>query len=320
MSTQPLDFVTVDVFTKERYAGNPLAIVKVPASSKLTQDQKQAIAREFNLSETTFLHERQDGGDLCWTVDIFVTNAELPFAGHPTIGTACHALSEHAKTISQGEDVIHAKFKVKAGTIGLEYHINSNITKASIPHNLHIHPQTYHQDRLFKHQPGLAHCIGENSTELKTQEFPIVSIVKGMTFVLIELDDGEQIESITTNAKPLSLKGLDEEWHPKDAFVGSYFYYRLKDAEDGAKRVRTRMIEGTLEDPATGSAASDLAGYLALQEGKPGQTMKFEITQGLEMGRKSDIGVEVVLGDDGNIREVYLIGSAVGVMEGRVTV
>lgn len=80
-----LDFVVVDVFTAKRYEGNPLAIVRMPPSVKLTQEQKQNIAREFNLSETTFLHEPTDS-ESAWTVDIFTVQAELPFAGHPTIG------------------------------------------------------------------------------------------------------------------------------------------------------------------------------------------------------------------------------------------
>ncbi|KAF1968133.1 Diaminopimelate epimerase-like protein [Bimuria novae-zelandiae CBS 107.79] len=81
-----LEYAIIDVFTDKRYAGNPLAVVRVPASCKLTQDQKQNIAKEFNLSETTFLHEPKEDETNSWSVDIFMVNAELPFAGHPTIG------------------------------------------------------------------------------------------------------------------------------------------------------------------------------------------------------------------------------------------
>lgn len=85
-TSEKLDFAVVDVFTNKRYEGNPLAIVRLPASSSVTQEQKQNIAREFNLSETTFLHEPSGDEQNVWTVDIFMTTAELPFAGHPTIG------------------------------------------------------------------------------------------------------------------------------------------------------------------------------------------------------------------------------------------
>lgn len=80
------------------------------------------------------------------------------------------------------------------------------------------------------------------------------------------------------------------------------------------------MIEKTLEDPATGSAASDLAGYLSLTEGKPGATIKFAITQGVEMGRRSNIGLEIVMAEKSGIEGVFLQGSAVQVMEGRLKV
>lgn len=92
-STTKLDYAFVDVFTDKRYEGNPLAIVRVPATCTLTQDQKQSIAREFNLSETTFWHEPKEGdGSNVWVVDIFMVDAELPFAGHPTIGKLMRAI------------------------------------------------------------------------------------------------------------------------------------------------------------------------------------------------------------------------------------
>ena len=95
-SSIKLEYAIVDVFTDKRYTGNPLAIVRVPASLKLTQDQKQSIAQEFNLSETTFWHEPKEGDEPnTWTVDIFMVNAELPFAGHPTIG---NCITQHALT------------------------------------------------------------------------------------------------------------------------------------------------------------------------------------------------------------------------------
>ena len=84
-----LKFVTLDVFTESRFEGNPLALVYVPATNKVSQEQKQAIAREFNLSETVFLHE-QDGLTQR-KLDIFIPTAEIPFAGLlPPSWTSCH--------------------------------------------------------------------------------------------------------------------------------------------------------------------------------------------------------------------------------------
>ena len=84
-----LAYATFDVFTQERLEGNPLAIVKVPRDCVLAQDLKQAIAKEFNYSETVFLHEAENDGSLDRRIDIFTTVSELAFAGHPTIGTIC---------------------------------------------------------------------------------------------------------------------------------------------------------------------------------------------------------------------------------------
>ena len=129
-----LDFITVDVFTQTKYEGNPLAIVKVPSTTTLTQEQKQSIAREFNLSETTFLHE-QPTEKLSWKVDIFMTTAELPFAGHPTIGTACYALSHAAVARNLAEIHLDGEFEIKAGTVGLRYDVEKKTARAAIPHD-----------------------------------------------------------------------------------------------------------------------------------------------------------------------------------------
>ena len=138
-----------------------------------------------------------------------------------------------------------------------------------------------------------------------------------MTFILIELKSLEALQSVSITGAPVTVSGLDEEWN--NTFVGTYFYVRTPSAE-GMQSLRTRMIEGTLEDPATGSAASDLAAYLSLTHGKPGQTLEYEITQGVEMGRKSDISVQVVLGQESGIEKITLGGKTVPVMEGQLLV
>jgi PhzF family phenazine biosynthesis protein len=136
-----LDFVTVDVFTSKPYEGNPLAVIRIPHGVTISQEQKQAIAREFNLSESTFLHEKDPNvQDDAWTVDIFLTTAEIPFAGHPTIGTACHALSRTAEERGIASGVIEASFKLKAGPVGLRYDVAKKTARASIPHDVYVLP------------------------------------------------------------------------------------------------------------------------------------------------------------------------------------
>ncbi len=138
-SSSQLDFVTVDVFTSQPYGGNPLAIVRIPHGRTLSQEQKQIIAREFNLSETTFLHENAHGAtEDQWTVDIFMTSQELPFAGHPTVGTACYVLGRTARERGVHSGLMEASFNLKAGRVGLRYDCGKMTAKASIPHDVYV--------------------------------------------------------------------------------------------------------------------------------------------------------------------------------------
>ncbi|KAF2147420.1 uncharacterized protein K452DRAFT_304261 [Aplosporella prunicola CBS 121167] len=306
-SNLTLRYATLDVFTRTSFAGNPLAVVSVPPALQLSQDQKQIIAREFNYSETVFLHERLERAEnACWPIDIFLTTAEVPFAGHPTIGTACHVLSQ----LEARDDVVKGAFITKAGRIELEYSRSEQLAKASIPHDVHAHQNALSQARLLEMQPTLA----PYASQLPAAS-PVVSIVRGMTFALVQLDSIEALGSATTGSFRVDVT-LDKDWD--QSFVALYFFVCLPDSADGTRNLRTRMVEGSLEDPATGSAASGLASYLSLQEDVPGQTLKYAITQGVELGRKSDIGVEITLGQDEGIETVLLSGSAVQVMEGSV--
>ncbi|KAH7349097.1 hypothetical protein BKA66DRAFT_293510 [Pyrenochaeta sp. MPI-SDFR-AT-0127] len=317
-SVAQLEFVTVDVFTSKPYEGNPLGIVRVPHGASVTQEQKQAIAREFNLSETTFLHEKgPNAEDEPWTVDIFMTTRELPFAGHPTIGTACYILGRTVLERGIRDGIVDASFNLKAGLVGLRYDVAKKTARASIPHNVRIHKKRYTRDELFALQPQLADAHQQSTIQAR-EDYSVVSIVKGMTFALVELESLEALELVTVASRSLTITGLDDGWN--ETFVGTYFFVRTGKSKEGATAVRTRMIEGSLEDPATGSAASALAAYLSLTEGKPSEHLKFEIVQGVEMGRRSEIFVEIVLTESRAISELYLEGEAVQVMEGRLTI
>jgi len=139
-----------------------------------------------------------------------------------------------------------------------------------------------------------------------------------MTFVLVELESEEVLSMVSLAGRALVIDGLNEDWCK--TFIGTYFFVRMGTSEDGVVRLRTRMILGSLEDPATGSAASDLAAYLSLMEGGSRETLKYEIVQGVEMGRRSEILIEIDLTQDRAISELYLEGGAVEVMEGRLTI
>jgi PhzF family phenazine biosynthesis protein len=312
-----LPFTTLDVFTTTPYSGNPLALIRIPTtlSSLVTQTQKQLIAREFNLSETIFLHQQEDPSIPQWKVDIFTTDAELPFAGHPTIGASAYVLS-----LSGDRRWNTGTLVTKAGPISISFAHEiggeNGEVKAEIPHNVHIHKHTL--DDLSSPISGLS---SERELRDAERKAPLVSIVKGMTFLLVELASLEALGRVRLQGTSIDFHGvLDKEEGWGESFVAKYYFVVLKEEEEGKEvvKVRTRMLEVGMEDPATGSAASALGSWLALREGR---SRRFEVTQGVEMGRRSVIGVHVGLDGDGKkVVGVRLSGCAVVVMEGSLRV
>ncbi|KAF2819749.1 Diaminopimelate epimerase-like protein [Ophiobolus disseminans] len=304
-SPSQLDFVTVDVFTAKQYEGNPLAIIRIPNGVVISQEQKQTIAREFNLSEATFLHENDaHAQEDTWTVDIFLTTAEIPFAGHPTIGTACYVLARAAQERGIQDGVIEGGFKLKAGPVDLRYDISKKTARAAIPHDVLL-------------QSRLADAHQNNKIQVQ-DDFAVVSIVKGMTFVLVEVESLEALKLVSLAGRSVVIDGLDKGWDR--TFIGMYFFVRMGKSSEAAVSLRTRMIEGPLEDPATGSAASALTAYLSLKEGNANETLRYELVQGVEMGRRSEILIDIQMNNDKSISKVFLEGAAVQVMDGRVSI
>jgi PhzF family phenazine biosynthesis protein len=291
-----LSFTTLDVFSSTRYAGNPVAIIEVPASESatLTQEQKQSIASEFNLSEIVFLHLPAEGtSSKERKIDIFTSLAEVPFAGHPTIGTSHYLLH------TTGQDV--TTVITKAGPIPISINTDTKNVQAEIPHDFHIHAITY-------------------KSPLNSIENPVVSIVNGMSFIFVSLPDLEALASaqVTLHPNTYDPSPLDEGW--KNGLIGTMYYVAQGTDEFGRRMYRTRMF-GSREDPGTGSASSGLACYLASLEGKERGKgpFKFALVQGVEMGRRNEISIEVAKGEMG-IDKVVLSGAAVKVMEGTLEV
>ncbi|KAL8649426.1 MAG: hypothetical protein Q9210_004408 [Variospora velana] len=311
----PLDFVTLDVFTNERFKGNPLAIVELPRGNELGQETKQRIARECNLSETVFLHPPPLEGEAHdRTCDIFTTTQELPFAGHPTIGTIVYLCREGNTAESTIQSVT---LQTKAGPIRARFDHNLKIAEADVPHNVRIHHTPVPAGSIIDTQPSLS----RSATRLG-QSCPLVSIVKGMTFVLINVLEAGDLAQLAVGGPCIDPKAVqwDDGWA---SFTALYFYHIVLE-DEAARRIhlRSRMFEHmTGEDPATGSAASALAAYLALQRGTAGTTYTFSIEQGVEMDRHSVIGVAVTLDGSGkSVRSVSLSGSAVVVSQGTMFV
>jgi PhzF family phenazine biosynthesis protein len=316
-SSFSLAFTVVDVFTDSRYAGNPLAIVLLPPSAEFapSQSQLQAVASEFNLSETIFL-EHATSEDIEKGVRrtrIFTTKREILFAGHPTIGAAAYVLfhqtSQHTphKLIPGAGPIPISAVSSKPGYVS-----------AVIPQTYHHHAAQCPAPRFLALHSTLSSFITEDQT------FPVVSIVHGMTFVLVELQTLDALAAAelgNASANILADSGiLDNGWE-YNAPIGTYLYVRNAEAEHaGVEAIRTRMLVRGIEDPATGSAASTLTGYLALKEAdKMGAKREWKIVQGVEMGRRSEIGVRVALTFD-RIDTIELSGTAVVVSEGTIRV
>ena len=303
---------TLDVFTTTRFRGNQLAVVHVPASLPppasvlLTQETKRTIAREFNFSETVFLHDAL-AGTSDRRLDIFTPKEELPFAGHPIIGTICHVCQSEEPPLES------VTLLCKAGPIVGRYDPETKLAEAEIPHNVRIHQAPVSGRAALKTQPYLSR------TSVVTNELRVVSVVKGMSFVLI------QVPSVSPHLEKVEVSGhsvdcdsvkLDEGWTP--SFVGTYFYAIISQSSEKIVRLRTRMLEPSFgEDSATGSAASALASFLALKDGTGNITHCYLIEQGVEMGRASEIQVNVTLDATGEaVEKVVLAGKAVQITQG----
>ncbi|WZH44030.1 Phenazine biosynthesis [Fusarium acuminatum] len=308
-----LKFSTLDVFTNTAYKGNPLAVVTIPPHQQppLTQTQKQQIAREFNLSETVFVHDVENPSETNERkIDIFTPKWELPFAGHPTIGTAVFLRPQGVKTMV-----------VKAGRIDIDFDQHGS-ARAFIPHDVRLHEVRLPQPQYETSDEQLAKVAAAE------QGAPLFSIVNGMTFALIELPSLEMLGAAKVGAMSLISGDLqDDGW--KHDFDSRRYYFVCVSSEqssDGRKYVqnlRARLVKRTMEDPATGSAACALACYLALYK-LSADAVQFRITQGVEMGRESLIVVDVEIETDSagvrKVKTVYLGGNAVEVMSGSLRV
>ncbi|CAG1975311.1 unnamed protein product [Fusarium graminearum] len=294
-----LKFTTLDVFTKTAFEGNPLAVVTIPPPSQcppLTQAQKQRIAREFNLSETVFVHDVENHSESSERqIDIFTPKAELPFAGHPTIGTAVFLHPQGVKTMT-----------AKAGKIDLEFDTNGS-ARAAIPHNVRLHAHRLTQPEYEAGSDGQIAQVAAAEHGAR-----LFSIVKGMTFALIELPSLDLLGAVKIGAMAFISGDLQDEDSE-----------RSSDGNQLVQNVRTRLVKRTMEDPATGSAACALGCYLALHK-LSAVSVQFRITQGVEMGRESLILVDVTIDKDSNgernVKTVHLGGNAVEVMSGTLRV
>ncbi|EXJ80664.1 hypothetical protein A1O3_06948 [Capronia epimyces CBS 606.96] len=350
MASGPNTFVTMGVFTAEKFQGNPLALVSVHGNS-LSTARKSLIAKEFKYSETCFLHDAPEPGQPR-TLEIFTeTGEELPFAGHPVIGAA-HFIFHHLEKLQYGGPADRdtqrqsAVLLTKAGRIPIFFNPYRQVAACAVPFKFHVHSYQVPIEKIIATQPHVQ--IVPTIDKEKGKTFPLVSIVKGMSFVLVDLTDNPELFAALQGGKSPEVE-FDEEWSP--SFVGC-MYYKLtarseQPGEPTIHNIQARMISHGIEDPGTGSACSALSCYLALREASGSVEPKasdqdtelatkaadlkleakterkvFGIQQGAEMGRVCTIAVEVDVKTDADgqstVTNVILSGRANTMSEGRL--
>jgi trans-2,3-dihydro-3-hydroxyanthranilate isomerase len=299
-----LTYHTLDVFTERRFAGNPLAVVTDGAEA-LDSDAMQRIAREFNLSETVFVLA-SDRPAHAAKVRIFTPTRELPFAGHPTIGTAILLASLRDTTASE-EALIVLEQAIGTVRVGVRLRNGSAFAEFDAPKVPVEAGQLPPAERL-------ASGLGLIPSEIGFENHKPSCFAAGNAFAFVPV---ASLDAIARAAPQLPHWTVAFE---EQGIVGAFLYTRQ--CQHTTSSFHARMFapsSGIAEDPATGSAAVCLAGVVKHFDGLPDGQHRRVIEQGYEMGRPSEIALtlDVTAGKLGNVR---IGGHAVRVSEGTMTV
>jgi trans-2,3-dihydro-3-hydroxyanthranilate isomerase len=325
MKQTRLDFVTVDVFTKKTFGGNPLAVFF--AAQQLNSANMQRIAAEMNYSETAFVLPPKDPINTA-AVRIFTPKSELPFAGHPNVGTgfvlAAHPVAapvtgkiELVSNGGNGQCVM--RFEERAGLVEVVVELNAD----GSPKESRIKAPRPFEQRVGHSNEEMARALGLRSEQVVsvTGRSSIVSV--GVEFPVVQVSGVDALEACDAQIRTFRQLSLKPDSQGQTAKTDDTFLvYAYCRAYRGRRpRIfRARMFDplrGIPEDPATGSAAGALAGLLAEQESLEGRA-RYEILQGEEMRRPSRIVVDVTR-DNGQILETQIAGHCVEVIKGTFT-
>jgi trans-2,3-dihydro-3-hydroxyanthranilate isomerase len=291
-------YITVDVFTGRAFGGNPLAVVL--DTGGLSTGQMQAIASEFNYSETTFVLPPQDSAHDA-QVRIFTVNREIPFAGHPNVGTAFVLASQAARPPAR------LLFEEKAGLVAVEIlqqegrAVGAELTA----------PQPL--QKLAPLSVGQAAAgLSLTSADITTERHPPQIVSVGLPFLVAEVASRDALRRARPDAAAFA------QTFPQHGCDAVYFYTRdVPPAE--ACDLQARMFHpgssGLSEDPATGSATVAAAALLADLASERDGELKLRIGQGVDMGRPSLLLTRVVK-RSGAIVSAHVGGGCVQMMEG----
>jgi trans-2,3-dihydro-3-hydroxyanthranilate isomerase len=294
MQSRSFPFVQLDVFTDRPLEGNQLAVFT--DARGLSDVEMQKLARETNLCETTFVLPREKAVEQRegFKVRIFTVNEELPFAGHPTLGTAWY-LRQHSLA---GEIVLD----LKVGKVPVRFEHRENKLFGEMQQ---VDP-TFGPSHTHE---ALAQVLGIPLSELD-ESLPIQSVSTGMWFTIVPFC------SLKT------LQTLNVSWHQMDPYLrkigsNSFFYFVCRETVNENAALHARMIFYNGEDPATGSAAGCCSAW-AVRNGVLASGQQGLIEQGLETRRPSSIYIRADRQGD-SVTNVRVGGHVVQVIDGKVT-
>lgn len=291
-------YYTLDVFTDTRFGGNPLAVVV--GADALSSDTMQSIAREFNYSETTFVLAPADRSNHA-NVRIFMPTQEVPFAGHPNVGTA-HALAAAGTFGELPDGVTTVRFEEAGGLVPVEV----TVQQGQVASCELTAPQALEFGEKLP-LDGLDRALGIAGTNIRTATHAPQVVSAGLAVGFVEVNDPSVLARLVV---------AEEGWRNYTDIVDAVHVY----ARHGDGQVACRMfapVLGIPEDPATGSAACALGGLLAHFAEPSSGEFTFDIVQGVEMGRPSRLRARAVK-EDGTIVSLHVGGTSVLVMEGEL--
>jgi trans-2,3-dihydro-3-hydroxyanthranilate isomerase len=296
-------FLTLDVFTASPFGGNQLAVF--PDATAIPESQLAQITREFNFSEVTFCYPPADPAHTR-RVRIFTPGGEIPFAGHPVIGTAA-ALALHERALGDAREG-RFTFELGVGVVPVDARIESDarawaeLSVAKLPE---IGPQAPTINTL-------ADILSLEPGDLVGGALSPQAVSCGMPFLLVPVKSLGALARARVRIEPWE-RTLKRFWSP-EVFVAA------RDPEKGEHHWRARMFAPGInipEDPATGSAIAAFGGWLALKDTRADATFAWTVDQGIEMGRPAQLAVrcEKVAGQ---VTAVRVAGQAVLMSEGQL--
>ncbi len=301
-----LAFHTLDVFTDRRFGGNPLAVVR--DADGLGPEQMQAIAREFNLSETVFVLKPESPGHSA-RVRIFTPAKEVPFAGHPTVGTA--VLLAHLRVPDvKGEHDALVALEQTVGTVRVGVRLRSG----QAPFAEFDAPRVPKEAGALPPVEKLAAGLGLIPSEIGFENHRPSCFAAGNAFAFVPVASLEALAKARINGS---------HWAPafeEQGVLGAYLYTRQ--CLHTASAFHARMFApgaGIPEDPATGSAAVCFAGVVQQFDQPPDGVHKRIIEQGYQIDRPSQLQLTLTV-EHGKLAGVRIGGHAVLVTAGTLTV